>query len=47
MWSGVVMTVIAVFVPFDPLNDMISAGVLIAFNFTNSCVILLNHKASQ
>ena len=37
--SGSVLTVIALFVPFSYLNDMISAGVLLSFNITNSSLI--------
>jgi len=44
LWTGVAMTLVAVFVPFEPLNDMISAGVLLAFNFTNGCVVMANHR---
>jgi amino acid transporter len=39
--SGVVMTVIATFVPFTYLDDLISAGILVAFSMTNSCLVLL------
>lgn len=39
--SGVAMTIIATFVPFTYLNDLISAGILVAFSMTNSCLVLL------
>lgn len=40
LYSGVVCTLIAFFVPFSALDDVISAGVLLSFNMTNCCVIL-------
>ena len=43
--SGVGMTVLATFVPFRYLNDLISAGILVAFSITNSCLVLLRCKA--
>ena len=45
LFAGVVMTFIASFVPFQHLNDMISAGVLVAFSMTNSSLILLRHES--
>jgi APA family basic amino acid/polyamine antiporter len=45
LFAGVVMTLIASFVPFKHLNDMISAGVLVAFSMTNSSLILLRHES--
>lgn len=39
--SGGVMVVVAACVPFTHLNDMISAGVLLSFNFTNSSLIIV------
>jgi amino acid transporter len=39
--SGVCMTLIATFCPFTYLDDLISAGILVAFSMTNSCLILL------
>jgi amino acid transporter len=39
--SGVLMTLIATFCPFTYLDDLISAGILVAFSMTNSCLILL------
>jgi amino acid transporter len=44
---GVAMTIIAVCVPFDPLNDMVSAGCLIAVNLTNACIITVNHESKK
>lgn len=39
--SGVGMIVVATFVPFDVLDDLISVGILLAFSMTNSCLVLL------
>lgn len=39
--TGVVVTLVAIFVPFTYLNDMISAGVLFSFNLSNSAVIVI------
>eukprot|EP00501_MAST-03F_sp_TOSAG23-6_P000607 GSMAST32.ASY1.ANO1.628.1 assembled CDS len=39
--SGTLMTVIAVFVPFTHLEDVICTGVLISFNMTNVALILV------
>lgn len=39
--SGIVMTLIATFVPFAQLNDFISAGILVGFSMTNSSLVLL------
>ena len=35
------MIVVATFVPFAYLDDLISVGILLAFSMTNSCLILL------
>uniref|UniRef100_A0A7S4IL23 Cationic amino acid transporter C-terminal domain-containing protein n=2 Tax=Odontella aurita TaxID=265563 RepID=A0A7S4IL23_9STRA len=45
--SGIVMILIATFVPFTFLNDLISAGILIAFTITDSSVILLRHASPE
>ena len=37
--SGVIMTVVAALVPFTYLDDLISCGILVAFNMTNSALI--------
>lgn len=42
--SGSFMVIIATFIPFTYLNDLISAGILIAFNMTDASVILLRNK---
>ena len=39
------MTIVAAFVPFTHLDDMISAGILIAFSLTNSSLILLRYDS--
>lgn len=39
--SGSAMTLIATFVPFAYLDDLISAGILVAFSMTNACLILM------
>jgi APA family basic amino acid/polyamine antiporter len=39
--SGTVMTLIATFVPFQYLNDLISSGILVAFTMTNWALISL------
>jgi amino acid transporter len=39
--AGVVMTLIATCVPFTYLNDLISAGILVAFTMTDCSVVLL------
>lgn len=39
--SGVVVILIAIFIPFTYLNAMISAGVLCSFNLSNSAVIMV------
>ena len=36
---GAVLTIVALFIPFNYLDDMISAGVLLSFNITNSSLI--------
>ena len=32
--SGILMIIVAAFIPFNNLNDMISAGILVAFAMT-------------
>jgi amino acid transporter len=39
--SGTAMTIIATFIPFTYLDDLISAGILLAFSMTNACLVLL------
>jgi len=39
--SGIAMTVVATVVPFTYLDDLISAGILVAFCITNSSTVLL------
>ncbi len=42
---GIVCTLIALFVPFTHLDNMISAGILISFNLTNSALILVRRAS--
>lgn len=42
--SGVMLTVVAACVPFDNLNDAVSAGVLISFSLCNCCVLNLRYR---
>lgn len=42
--TGLVCSLIAFLVPFANLNDMISAGVLISFNMTNTALISLRQE---
>jgi amino acid transporter len=44
---GALMTLVSVFVEFSSINDMISAGVLLAFNFTNMSVIVVNTRSER
>ncbi len=41
--AGIAMTLVSTFVPFVYLDDLISAGILVAFSMTDSSVILLRH----
>jgi APA family basic amino acid/polyamine antiporter len=43
--SGTIMVVVATFVPFEHLNDMISFAVLSILNMTDSSLIFLWHEA--
>lgn len=43
--SGVVMTLVAAVVPFDYLDSLISAGILVAFSISDSCVILMRRES--
>lgn len=45
IYSGIVCTLVSTFVPFEFLNDLISAGVIVAFNFTNSAVIIVHRES--
>ena len=42
--TGFVLVLVAIFVPFTYLDDMISAGVLISFNLTNSSLIVIRKQ---
>lgn len=43
--SGAVCMVTALVVPFESLNTIISAGVLLAFNFVTSSLLVLRHRS--
>ena len=43
--SGILVVLIASFVPFEHLNDMISAGILVAFCMTDSSLIIMRHES--
>jgi len=43
--SGVAMTLIAAVIPFDYLDGLISAGILVAFSISDSCVILMRQES--
>lgn len=43
--AGIGMVLIASFVPFDHLNDMICAGILIAFAMTDSSLVLMRYDS--
>ena len=45
--AGTLMVLIASFIPFTHLNDMISAGVLVAFSMTSSSLLLLKHESPK
>ena len=42
--NGVLCILIAIFVDFDYLNDLISAGILVSFNLSNSALIQLRRR---
>jgi len=44
LFSGTLMVVIATVVPFTYLDDLISAGILVAFSMTDASVLLLRHQ---
>ncbi len=43
--SGIIVVLIASLVPFEHLNDMISAGILVAFCMTDSSLIIMRHES--
>merc|ERR1711871_1636396 len=45
--SGIMMVLVAVFVPFATVNEVISAGILLAFNLTNASVIMLRYRPAS
>ena len=42
--SGIMCVIISVIIPFIYLNDIISAGVLISFNLTNTSLLLIRYR---
>lgn len=47
LYLGIVMTAIAIFVPFSILWDMISLGVLLSFSLTNSSLIAVRYAGPE
>ena len=45
--AGGIMTIVATFVPFENLNDMISCSVLCALSLTDTSVIMLWHEPAN
>jgi APA family basic amino acid/polyamine antiporter len=45
LYCGIVMTLVASFIPFTFLNDMISAGVLLSFSLTDTGLLVLRRKS--
>lgn len=45
--GGFFCTLLTLFVPFDNLNDLCSAGVLLSFSLSNASLIMLRFKASS
>ena len=46
-FAGATMIVIATFVPFSMLDDLISSGILVAFTMTDASVILVRQTSPQ
>ena len=42
--NGILCILIALFVDFDYLNDLISAGILVSFNLSNSALVQLRRQ---
>eukprot|EP01006_Ploeotia_vitrea_P002255 TRINITY_DN10691_c0_g1_i1.p1 TRINITY_DN10691_c0_g1~~TRINITY_DN10691_c0_g1_i1.p1 ORF type:complete len:581 (-),score=12.36 TRINITY_DN10691_c0_g1_i1:144-1886(-) len=45
--AGAYCMILTILVPFDPLGDLISAGVLLSFNISNVCLIMVRTKAHR
>lgn len=43
--QGTIMTFVAAFVPFTYLNDLISAGILVAFSLTDASLVVLRRES--
>jgi amino acid transporter len=44
---GIICSLIALLIPFTYLDDMISAGVLVSFNLTNSSLIIIRRSTEE
>ena len=47
IFAGSLMTVIATFIPFEDLDDFVSAGILVAFTVTNSSLIVMRLESPR
>lgn len=45
--AGIIMIVISALIPFTYLNDLISAGILVAFSLTDCSVLILRHESPE
>ena len=45
--SGIIMIVISALIPFTYLNDLINAGILVAFSLTDCSVLILRHESPE
>ncbi|RLN46088.1 hypothetical protein BBJ29_005210 [Phytophthora kernoviae] len=45
--TGVVFTVVALFIPFDTLWDIVSFGILLSFNMTNSSLLMVRMRKAS
>jgi APA family basic amino acid/polyamine antiporter len=45
--AGIVMTVFATVLPFEALDDFISAGILVAFTMTNCSLIIMRRQSPE
>jgi APA family basic amino acid/polyamine antiporter len=47
LFAGVLMTIFATFIPFEYLDDFVSAGILIAFSTTNCSLVIMRRESPQ
>ncbi|KAL7476363.1 hypothetical protein ACHAW6_002232 [Cyclotella cf. meneghiniana] len=47
LFAGILMTVFATVLPFDALDDFISAGILVAFTMTNCSLIIMRRQSPE